>query len=349
MADDKKKKIKLETEDLIKQGLMIGAALIAEEEDILIPVSPALDLGIGGGIRPGSWVNLSGKPKCGKSSLALHIAAKCQMEENGSRPTFIIDVEHRIKPMNLNGIKGLKLAENTDDYSGLQIIRSTQKNILGAEEQLTAASNIIKSIPNALLIIDSTSALCSATEQDADISGQTRNIGPKILASFCRKMASVVPVQNSIIILIQHLIANTSGYGAPFMEDGGNKMQYQSDLKLRCKGIKPWEVGETRIGQDITWEVLWASNGPPGAKCVNKLRYGTGIDEAAEMVDIGIDLALIEKGGSWFTLSFLDNCEEDWAIEMRGAKAQGAEKLNAMIANDVLLTGELYKQIRNML
>jgi recombination protein RecA len=149
--------------------------------------------------------------------------------------------------------------------------------------------------------------------------------------------------------LIQHLIANTSGYGSPFLEDGGNKIQYQSDVKLRCKGIKPWEEGKARIGQDVTWEVLWAANGPPGAKCISKLRYGIGIDEAAEMVDIGVDLGLIDKGGSWFTLDYLNNTTKDWAKKMVGTKVQGLEKLNKLMASDEKLSEELYAQIRYML
>lgn len=342
-------KIKLQEQDLIKQGLMVGAALIADDEQTLIQVSPSIDIGIGGGIPPGSWVNLSGKPKCGKSTLALHIAAKSQLAEYGSRPTFIIDVEHRIKPMHLKGISGLKLAEKTGDYSGLQIIRSTQKNILGAEELLTAASNIIKTHPNATLIVDSTSALCSAVEQSADISGQTRNLGPKIIASFCRKMASVVPVQNTIVVMIQHLIANTSGYGSPFLEDGGSKMQYQSDVKLRCKGVKPWTVGNEQIGQDVTWEVLWSANGPPGAKCVSKLRYGIGIDEVAEMVDIGVDLGLVDKAGAWFTMPFLNNTDAEWTEEFKDKKLQGVEKINTFLRENDKAADELYTQISYML
>ena len=53
------------------------------------------------------------------------------------------------------------------------------------------------------------------------------------MASFCRKLGNVVPVNRSIVWIIQHLIANTSGYGSPFMEDGGNKIVYQGDVKIR--------------------------------------------------------------------------------------------------------------------
>lgn len=304
------KKIKLTEQDMVKGGLLMGASYLVDNPKQVISVSPAADIALGGGIPEGSWVGISGAPKAGKSLMSLHIAAKAQREEFGSRPTFLIDVEHRIKELHLKGVKGLKLAKDGNDASGLRIIRSIRGNIIGAEEFLTAATNIIKNNPGAVVIIDSTSALCSAKELSSDISGQMRSLGPKILASFCRQMGPVVPVNNCIVISIQHLIANTSGFGASQYEDSGRKIQYQGDVKIRCKSVQAWKESEVQIGQRTEWTVSWSALGPPGATIVSWLRYGTGIDETTELIDLCLDTGLISSAGAWYNFDYLQQVAE---------------------------------------
>lgn len=315
MADEKK--IKLTEADMIKGGLMMGASHLVENPKQVISVSPAADLGLGGGIPEGSWVGLSGPPKCGKTTLALHIASKGQREEFGARPTFLFDVEHRIKDMHLTGIKGLKLAKDGNDASGLRVIRSKIGKIIGAEEFLTGATNVIKNNPGCIVIIDSTSALCSAKELSSDISGQMRSLGPKILAAFCRQMGPVVPVNNCIVISIQHLIANTSGFGASQYEDSGRKVQYQGDVKMRCKSSQAWKDGDVQIGQKTEWSVAWSALGPPGASITNWLRYGTGIDETTELIDLALDVGLISNAGAWYNFDCLEEFTREAIAEGR--------------------------------
>ncbi len=310
MAENKETKSKLTEKDLIKSGLLMGAAYLVDNPKQVISVSPAMDLGLGGGIPEGSWVGLSGPPKCGKTTISLHMAAKAQREEFGSRPTFLFDVEHRIKDLHLKGIKGLKLAKDGNDASGLRVMRSQRGQIISAEEFLTAATNIIKNTPGAVIVIDSTSALCSAKELTSDISGQTRSLGPRILASFCRQMGPVVSVNNCIVISIQHLIANTSGFGASQYEDSGRKVQYQGDVKLRCKSSQAWKDAEVQIGQKTEWTVSWSALGPPGATVTSWLRYGTGIDETTELIDLCLDIGLISQAGAWYNFDYLQELAE---------------------------------------
>jgi RecA/RadA recombinase len=365
------KKIKLTEQDMVKGGLLMGASYLVDNPKQVISVSPASDLGLGGGIPEGSWVGLSGPPKCGKTTLSLHIAAKGQREEFGSRPTFLFDVEHRIKELHLLGIKGLKLAKDGDDSSGLRVIRSIRGNIIGAEEFLTAATNIIKSNPGAIVIIDSTSALCSAKELSSDISGQMRSLGPKILAAFCRQMGPVVPVNNCIVISIQHLIANTSGFGASQYEDSGRKVQYQGDVKMRCKSSQAWKDGEVQIGQKTEWTVSWSALGPPGATITNWLRYGVGIDETTELIDLGLDTGLISSAGAWYNFDYLQEvAEKEMAkgditvisedshpvLQLMGDKPpekafkkQGREKVYNFLVDNPFIEKMLLEQVRAML
>ncbi len=352
MADE----VKMTEKDLLKGGLLIGAQSVADEEEVIISVSPNMDLGLFGGIPEGSFVNLSGKEKSGKTTLALHIAAQAQKEEYGKRPTFLIDVEHRIKKMHLKGIRGLHLAEKPGEF-GLQVVRSTQGKILSAQEILTGTLDIIKNYPKAVIILDSTSALCSAQEQTSSITGTGRALGPRLLAEFCRQAGPIVPIQNTILISIQHLIANTSGYGSPYMEDSGRKLQYQSDVKLRCKASSPIEQGDKEIGRLTTWQVLWSALGPPGAKVKTYIRYGIGVDELAEIIELGLDFGLINKAGSWMDCVYLHTNQDKYTkkfIEESGKepdkafKVQGSEGLYQFMESHPKFIEILKNEIREM-
>lgn len=298
--------------------LLVSGRKLLEKKRLVIPVSPKLDLGLNGGIPEGSWCIFSGNPKTGKSTLALDFAATCQQEAYGSRPVIYLDIEGRLKEMNLQGIDGL----DVDNEDLFQVLHSVKGNILSAEQNLNILADMIKNIPNLVAIIDSTSALCSSKEQSEEITGQTRALGPKILAAFCRQMGTIVPIQNTIVIMIQHLIANTSGYGPTLMEDSGRKTQYQVDVKLRCKGVEKWEEGDKQVGQKVKWDVVYSALGPPGNVVESYLRYNHGIDKVMEYIELGLELGLISKGGAWYKIEIEGCCEE---------KFQGAAKLYSFL------------------
>lgn len=293
---------------------------IASKQRTIFPLSPKLDIALSGGVPSGSWGIISGMEKLGKSNLALSICSKAQKPEFGSRKCYYHDVECRIEAKNLKGVSGLELSQDK-----MQIIRSTRDNVLTAETHLTIAEALLKSEPGIVLVIDSSSALCTNKEYDGEIAAAGRNDGPKLLAQFTRKLSNIVAPQDSLVIIIQHMIANTSGYGVPWMEDGGSKIKYQADFKLRGVSYKKWEDSNNdQIGQVNNWHVVYSSLGQPGAKVESYLRYGYGIDEIMEVVDLACDVGLIEKGGAWFELSFLESPE----------KLQGQKKVCDYLRND---------------
>lgn len=314
----------------------ISADFILEQEQEIISVSPAIDIGLSGGIPEGSWTILTGAAKCGKSSLALTIAANAQKSD---RKIFYFDIEGRLKKMNLSGIRGLDTSKEK-----FSIIRSNEETVLAAEDFCTIAEEKVKENPRCAIILDSASALASRKELDDEITANTRVLGPKILASFCRKMGMVVPAKKCIIILMVHQIANTSGYGAPWVEDAGTKIQYQMDVKLKCKNRTPnyWEEKGKKIGQIIDWEVVSSALGPPGQRIQNYLRYGEGIDKKWEIIAIACDLGLIDKPerSGWYTLTFLG---ED------GPKINGQHKVKEYFVENPNHYDDLEKQLHQML
>ncbi len=323
--------------DLTKKygsGCAVSANFILEEEKQIISLTPVLDIALSGGVPEGIIILSSGKSKCGKSTTSLHFAARCQKL---GKKVFYLDVEGRLSIKNLKGIHGL-------DIDALNVIRSTKEKILSAQDYLMIAEDIITKVPGCLIIIDSTSALCDSSERTEEITASTRNKGPKLLASFCRRIGNIVPVNGTIVWIIQHMIANTSGFGAPFMEDGGNKIVYQADIKIRSKSFSDWKRGDVLIGQSIKWDVEFSALGAPGASVESYLRYGHGIDEEYEIVNLGIDMGLIEKTGkSWFEPIFLTKHK----IETK--KVNGQDNMTDYFRENKEHLDLLHKEIKGML
>lgn len=306
------------------------ASDIIDNEKQIISVSPQLDIGLSGGIPEGSWVIISGAPKIGKSTLALTICAEAQKT---GKTCYYIDAEGRSQKKILTGIKGL-------NPNKLVVLKSQQGNIKSAEEWLSLAEELIKSEPDIVVVIDSASAMCSSSELDAEeITAAMRNNGPKLLASFTRKLANVVPVQNTIIIIIQHLIANTSGYGKKYFEDGGNKIQYQADVKIRGRSQQKWEEKGKQIGQKVQWDIDVSALGAPGQTVEGYIRYGLGVDKEWEIIDLAASLGLIDKSGAWFELAFLDE----------PIKLQGQQKVWDHLQSSPVDMALLQKKIKELL
>lgn len=307
-------------------GNILSGDFFSKQSNKIVPISPVFDIHLGG-IEEGTWTLVSGLPKVGKTTTVLQICANAQAM--GKHVYYGIP-EGRLKDRDITGIEGFS---QSDDL--FTPIASTEAQLLTAEDHLTIYRDIIQNIPGCVLVIDSASALCAAKEQSGEITAQARNDGPKLLATFCRQMASIVPVRKTIVIMIQHLIANTSGYGAKFMEDGGNKIQYQCDNKVRCRGKADWMDGDIQVGQVVTWDIETASLKKPGAKFESYLRYGFGLDKYMEISKLAVDLGVITKGGAWFTLP-------------NGDKIQGENGLREMIATDKKLYKEIYAKLKEM-
>ena len=139
------------TKEIIKKyGDVVksGSEIFEERSKLqIIPVSPALDLALGGGIQEGSWVTLMGDPKSGKTTTALQFAATCQSEEYDSRPIIYMDVEGRLKSMNLSGVHGL-------DRERIKVVGANDEP-MSAEQYLNIAETYIRQTPNCVLIVDS--------------------------------------------------------------------------------------------------------------------------------------------------------------------------------------------------
>lgn len=317
-------------------NIILSGNAIVDTKNIIIPFSPALDIVLNGGIPEGSFVVLTGQPKCGKTTSSLDFCATAQKPEyqgklKSPREVYYLNIEGRLKKRDLEGIPGL-------DLDRFHVIGSQQGKILHAEEYLQIAEKIINEIPGSVLIIDSYSALCTEAEITSEMDKMQRADGAKLLAKFCRKVANVIPVNKNIVIGITHLMGNPTGYGAEFKEKSGQAIAYQTDIKLRAKTFKPWTLSadSSQIGQEIEWQVIYSALGPPGGNITSYLRYGQGIDKYMEAITLASDMGIIHKGGAWYTLSFLED----------KPKFQGTEKARQYLSEHPETYQDLVKNIK---
>lgn len=330
-------------EDVIKNfgdDIILSGNALLDKKVLTIPVSPALDIALNGGIPEGSFVILTGQPKCGKTTTSLDFAATAQRPEyaygsfKDGRQVYYLNIEGRLKKRDLEGIPGI-------DLSRFHIIGSQQGKILHGEEYLQIGERIINEEPGCVLIIDSYSALCTEAEITSDMDKMQRADGAKLLAKFCRKVANVIPVNKNIVIGITHLMGNPTGYGAEFKEKSGQAIAYQTDVKLRAKTFKPWVVGtdNTQIGQEIEWQVVCSALGAPGTIANSYIRYGKGIDKYTELINLASDLGIINKGGAWYTITNLPD----------KPKFQGTEKVRSYLIANIESYVLLEKSVKEML
>jgi recombination protein RecA len=317
-------------------NIVLSGNSIIDKKNTTIPVSPAIDIILNGGIPEGSFVVLTGQPKAGKTSLSLDFSATAQRPEyqgelKSPREVYYLNIEGRLKKRDLEGIPGL-------DLTRFHVIGSQEGKILHAEEYLQIGEKIINEVPGSVVIIDSYSALCTEAEITSDMDKMQRADGAKLLSKFCRKVANVIPVNKNVVIGITHLMGNPTGYGAEFKEKSGQSIAYQTDVKLRVKSFKPWTLSSdgTQIGQEMEWQAIWSALGPPGGLATSYLRYGQGIDKYMEAITLGSDIGIIHKGGAWYTLTSLPD----------KPKFQGTEKLRAYLLQNPQIYEDLVLAIK---
>lgn len=298
------------------RGVVVSGAEFLDKPEEVLSISPKIDEALGGGFLVGTLITLCGPSGCGKTTTALHAAAKWQ-QRGGT--VYYIAAEMRILHRDLTQHRGL-------DVGAIKFIRSYEGQILDAQGYLLAAETILKNERRAMVIIDSFSILSEQNEMtSADYAGIPPGGSNRLVGSFCRRMAPIIPINDNLVIGIAQIYTNIGGK-KKWADSMPVKVKFARQTGLYCSYVDKVSVGEgdsvRPIGQAIHWEVERSPFGPPGRKFTSSLRFGVGIDDAGEAVDLAEELKLVKKGGSWYELAFLGE---------EAPKFQGREKVIAFL------------------
>jgi RecA/RadA recombinase len=317
-------------EKLLEQVTFKGTDFVEKEKKI-IKLSPTLNYLLGGGIQEGSFTLISGVQKFGKTAGSLYIAKQLQSQE-GYKLVYL-NGEHRISNRDLRSTLGL-------DLEKVEVITSTAEKTLYAEDFVNITRAKIESNEKTIVVADSLSQMCPRDlAEKTDIGENYRDPTAKILSNLTKVLAPALSVTNNIFIGIAHTITNTSGYGAGGRRDaGGVKIQYAHDFKLEGLYAKPWEnTGGSEIGKIMHWKCGTSALGPPNRTATGYLRYGHGIDEERELLELAklAGLPNVKLSGAWWTIF--------------DQRAQGTEKAVELIKSDKELFKSIEKEVWEVL
>lgn len=336
----------------------------------VIGVSPALDIALGGGLREGSVVVMTGDAKTGKTTTALYFAAKCQAL---GKNLIYLNTEGRITKENFTGIKGL-------DPAKIKIIQATDEcPLVSAETYLNALETYIKNTPDLVAIVDSASNMVPQDELDGEIRTGVRNSLPRLLSMFCKRISGDVARNKAILIFITHNIANTSGskWAPQKIADCGNMIQYQAGTNMVITHRGKWlQTGAAaseddkdsgpHVGQIANWVIKTsAAGGKPMSTAQSWIKYGVGIDENQEIAQLASEFSMIKKNASWYEITLAIDNRTDPAVrkvlEKNGInpddleavtkffKFQGLQSVTDFLTENESIKNLLYQEIRAIL
>ena len=293
-----------------------------EDVDTIPTGSLSLDAALGvGGYPKGRIIEIFGPESSGKTTLALHAIAEAQ--KAGGLAAFI-DAEHA-----LDRFYAAKLGVNTDD-----LLISQPDN---GEQALEIADQLIRSSAIDIIVIDSVAALTPKAEIEGDMGDNKVGLQARLMSQARRKLTSSISKTNTTCIFINQLREKIGiMFGNPETTTGGNALKFYASVRLDIRRVTTLKDGDTPIGNQVRVKIVKNKVAPPFRKAEFEITFGEGISRAGEIVDLGVELGILKKSGSWFSYG-----------ETR--LGQGRDAVKKLIKDNPELSEELEAQIAEAL
>jgi recombination protein RecA len=250
--------------------------------------SLTLDIALGiGGLPRGRIVEIYGPEASGKTTLALHIIAQAQKAEGEAA---FIDVEHALDPSYARAL-GV-------DIDSLLISQPDT-----GEQALDITDALVRSGALDVIVVDSVAALLPKSELDGDMGAASVGVLARLMSQALRKLAGQISKTRTVVIFINQLREKIGvTYGSPETTPGGRALKYFSSVRLDVRKAETIKVGDDVIGTNTKVTVKKNKVAPPFKIADFEIIYGEGISKLGEIVDLGVDLELIDKAGSWYSV-----------------------------------------------
>ncbi len=271
--------------------MTLGSQSASREISVIKTGAITLDLALGvGGVPRGRIVEIYGPESSGKSTLAMHIVANAQ--KNGGIAAYI-DAEHALDPG-----YAAKLGVNLDE---LMISQPSS-----GEEALNIAEMLARSNAIDVIVIDSVAALVPKNELEGEIGDSFMGLQARMMSQALRKLTSTLSKSNTCAIFINQIREKIGiVFGNPETTTGGRALKFYSSIRMdirRIGGIKGGE-NNTDIGNRVRVKVVKNKMAPPFQIAEFDIIFNEGISRIGSLIDLGVDLNIIEKRGTWFSFN----------------------------------------------
>jgi recombination protein RecA len=321
--NDKLKALKL-TMDKIDKDYGKGSVMMMNEkaevlQEVISTGSIALDSALGiGGLPKGRIVEIYGPESSGKTTIAIHVIAEAQ-KKGGM--CAIIDAEHAF-----DSSYAQKLGVNVDS------LLISQPDY--GEQALEIADRLILSGALDVVVIDSVAALVPKSELEGEMGDSKMGLHARLMSQALRKLTATIAKTNTICIFINQLREKIGVmFGNPETTTGGNALKFYASVRLDIRRTQQVKDGDEAIGNHVKVKVVKNKVAPPFRAAEFDIIFGEGISKAGEIIDMGTELGIINKSGSWY--SYNDD-----------KLGQGRESVKQLMLDNPELAAEIEAKIR---
>ena len=285
-----------------------------EDVEVIPSGSIALDAALGvGGYPKGRIIEIYGPESSGKTTLAIHAIAEAQRA--GGIAAFI-DAEHAF-----DRFYAEKLGADVDN-----LLIAQPDN---GEQALQIADQLISSAAVDIVVIDSVAALTPKAEIDGDMGDNKVGLQARLMSQALRKLTATISKTGTTCIFINQLREKIGVmFGNPETTTGGNALKFYASVRLDIRKVTTLKDGDQPIGNQVRVKVVKNKVAPPFRKAEFEITFGEGISRVGEIADLGVELDIIRKSGSWFSYGDTRLC-------------QGREALKNLLRDNVELAEEI--------
>ncbi len=281
--------------------------------------SISLDHALGvGGLPRGRVIEIYGPESSGKTTLALHAIA---MAQRGGGIAAFIDAEHAF------------------DRTYAQKLGIDIENLLisqpdNGEQALEIVENLIRSGAIDIIVIDSVAALTPRSEIEGEMGDSKMGLQARLMSQALRKLTSTISKTNTCCVFINQLREKIGVmFGNPETTTGGNALKFYSSVRIDIRKMNQIKEGENITGNRARVKIVKNKVAPPFRKAEFDIIYGEGISRYGEIIDLGVDMNILKKSGSWFSYG-------DTKL------GQGRDAVKSLLLDNPELAEELEAKIR---
>ncbi len=323
--EDREKTIEMAISSIEKQFgkgsiMRLGSDAAFPEISTVSTGSLGLDISLGvGGLPRGRITEVYGPEASGKTTIALHVIAEAQ--KSGGVAAFI-DAEHALDPHYASrlGVKIEDLLISQPDFG---------------EQALEIVDTLVRSGAIDVIVLDSVAALTPRVEIEGEMGDAHVGVQARLMSQALRKITATVNRSKTIVLFINQIRMKIGvpSYMNPETTTGGNALKFYSTIRLEIRRIGSIKDGDNITGNRVRVKIVKNKVAPPFKIVEFDIIYGEGISKAGEIIDIGVELDIINKSGSWFSYE--------------GTKlGQGREAVKTLLLDNPELMEELETKIK---